>query len=94
MMNVVKVILLKNFPILPITMLFIVSGIQMGLWCGFTRMLWNSVRMSLSSGMPVAPNLVIIFVIILWIWTHGFSLSISDYLCQSWVIHWYYQAKN
>ena len=48
MMSVVKVILLANFPTFPLVILFLISGIEMGLWCGFSKMLWNSVRMSLS----------------------------------------------
>jgi|JI10StandDraft_1071094.scaffolds.fasta_scaffold75003_1 hypothetical protein len=94
MMKVVKVVLMANLPLLPFILLFIISGINMGLWCGFSKMLWTSVKMSKSGTLPIPHTLVIAFIIVLWLWTHGFFISISDYICQSWVLHWYFNAKN
>lgn len=30
----------------------------------------------------------------LWLWTHGIIISVSDYICQSWVVNWYFNSNH
>lgn len=48
MMGVVKVILQANLPHLPVIVLVLLNGLEMGIWCGFSRMFWNSNKMSIT----------------------------------------------
>lgn len=48
MMKVVKAVLLSNMPVFPLIILLLFNGISMGLWCGFSTLLWNCVRMQQS----------------------------------------------
>lgn len=58
MMGIAKAILLSNLPFFPFFILFIFSGIQIGIWCGFVRMMWNSVLMNYSNALPINTNLL------------------------------------
>lgn len=70
------------------------GGISAGVWCGFSRMMWNCIKMAQSSDLAIPPTIIIILGIILWFWTHGFIISLSDYICESWVIHWYFRSNE
>ena len=94
MMRVVKAVLMENLPTLPLIFTFILPLINMGLWCGFVKMLWKCIKMYQNGSTPIPSALVISFILLLWIWTHGFMIAVSDYICQSWVLHWYFNAKN
>ena len=94
MMRVVKAILMENLPALPLIFTFILPLINIGLWCAFVKMLWKCIKMYQSGSTPIPSVLVISFIILLWIWSHGFMISVSDYICQSWVLHWYFNTKN
>lgn len=48
MMGVVKVIILGNMPYLPIILLVVLNGIDMGIWCAFCYTFWNTTRFTLS----------------------------------------------
>jgi hypothetical protein len=48
LMEVTKIVLLSNFPMLPCFILFIMSGISIVLWYCFTKLIWNCVKMSMS----------------------------------------------
>jgi hypothetical protein len=94
MMRVVKAILMENLPALPLIFTFILPLINIGLWCAFVKMLWKCIKMYQSGSTPIPYVLVISFIILLWIWSHGLMIAVSDYICQSWVIHWYFNTKN
>lgn len=56
-------------------------------------MMWNTILMSHSNNrFPINPTLLLMLETIFWMWTYGIMFSISDYVCQSWVIHWYYKG--
>lgn len=61
MMGIAKAILLSSLPLFPIFFLLVLSVIQMGIWCGFIRMMWNSVLMNYSSALPI--NIVLILIL-------------------------------
>lgn len=42
--------------------------------------------------LPVNPVLLEVLLSIYWVWSHGFLIALSDYLCQSYVLHWYYKS--
>ncbi len=92
MMGIAKAILLSSLPLFPIFFLLVLSGIQVGIWCGFVRMMWNSVLMNYSRDLPINIVLIILLESMFIVWTYGLMFSISDYLCQSWIIHWYYKG--
>ena len=92
MMGIAKAILLSSLPLFPIFFLLVLSAIQVGIWCGFVRMMWNSVLMNYSRDLPINIVLIILFESMFIVWTYGLMFSISDYLCQSWIIHWYYKG--
>jgi hypothetical protein len=94
MMRVVKAILMENLPALPLIFTFILPLINMGVWCAFIKMLWKCIRIYQSGSTSIPSALVISFIILLWIWSHGFMIAVSDYICQSWVLHWYFNSKN
>lgn len=48
LMSVVKIVLLANMPLLPFIMIFVLSGINCGVWVAFVKLIWNCVRMQLS----------------------------------------------
>lgn len=60
MMGISKAILLSSLPLFPIFFLLILSGIQLGIWCGFIRMMWNTVLMKYSSAIPINIALIVI----------------------------------
>jgi hypothetical protein len=94
MMRVVKAILMENLPALPLIFTFILPLINMGVWCAFIKMLWKCIKIYQSGSTSIPSALVISFIILLWIWSHGFMIAVSDYICQSWVLHWYFNSKN
>jgi hypothetical protein len=94
MMRVVKAILMENLPALPLIFTFILPLINIGLWCAFVKMLWKCIKIYQSGSTPIPSVLVILFIILLWIWSHGLMIAVSDYICQSWVLHWYFNTKN
>ena len=93
LMRVVKVVLSENIPIFPLFSILVMSGISAGVWCGFCKIMWNCIKMTLSSDMPIPPIIIIILGIILWFWTHGFIISLADFICESWVIYWYFNSN-
>jgi len=92
-MKVVKIVLVGTMPGLPLLMFFVLPIISLLIWFGFTKATWNCLKMSLEENTLIPMFFLWIFIVLLWVWTHGILLATSDYLCQSWILHWYFNSN-
>jgi hypothetical protein len=43
---------------------------------------------------PVESSALLVFLIFVYLWTHGFLIALSNYIGESMAIHWYFNEKN
>ena len=93
MMKVSSHVIKKNMPIMPCVMVVLLCLMNLAVWIAMSSVVWLNITIHYEVAEPPIPTwLSYLLCSVFWLWVHGLQISLSDYICQSWVIHWYYQS--
>lgn len=93
LMKVIRAIIVSTAPLLPVAFVFVGPFVLTLFWLLMTKIVWVCVQMD-QQNTVIPMGIVWVLVLGFWWWSHGTLIATTDYFCQSWILHWYYNHNN
>ncbi len=76
------------------THIILLSFLEMCIWYGFVNLYYHAATVT-EIKRPFVHFLTKLIVVIMWLWTSGALIALSDYMTTSYTVHWFYNlSKN
>lgn len=75
------------------TQMIVLSLFELALWYMFSN-LYYSVSTVNEIKYPIVNSLTKLIVVIVWLWTSGTLIALSDYVVAAYAVHWFYNLAK
>ena len=76
------------------TQIIVFCFLEMCVWYGFVNLYYHAATVT-EIKRPVVYILTKLIVVVMWLWTSGGLIALSDYMITSYTVHWFYNlSKN
>lgn len=73
--------------------IILLSFLEIGIWYGFVNLYYHATTVT-DIPRPFVYFLTKLIVVIMWLWTSGALIALSDYMTTSYTVHWFYNLSK